>query len=490
MAVTAGESSPGPGVPPGTGRRDTAPSAAVADWRALGAAAHIVQFYEDDAPLLDAVAAFIGAALGAGEAGIVIVTPAHRAGIEARLRAAGLDLEAARGGGRYIALDAAATLDTFMVAGAPDSARFAAVIGGLIARAGAGGRGVRAFGEMVALLAGVGDHAAALLLERLWHDLQQAHSFALFCAYPLGHFAGEGHEALHDLVCAAHSHVIPAESYAALSTPDARLREIAALQRKARQLEAEVAARRRAEEELRAALRARDEFLTVAAHELKTPLTSLLGYAQLLQRQLARGTADPGRVARAVRTIGGQAERLTALMTQLLDISRLEAGNLALAARPTDLAALVARIVADLDAGEGQHTITVTAPASLMAVVDPLRLEQVIINLLDNARKYSPDGGPVVVTLDRAADDVVEVAVTDRGLGIPPERRARLFERFYRAHSERHTSGWGLGLHISRQIVELHGGTIHAEFPPDGGTRFVVRLPVAACSSVVIVADA
>jgi signal transduction histidine kinase len=115
--------------------------------------------------------------------------------------------------------------------------------------------------------------------------------------------------------------------------------------------------------------------------------------------------------------------------------------------------------------------------------VDPLRLEQVVTNLLDNAVKYSPNGGAIKVTLAlrRARDtaaDWAELSVRDYGLGIPPEQRGQIFERFYQAHGNGHKSGLGLGLYISRQIVELHGGEICAEFPPDGGTRFVVRLPI------------
>jgi signal transduction histidine kinase len=109
-------------------------------------------------------------------------------------------------------------------------------------------------------------------------------------------------------------------------------------------------------------------------------------------------------------------------------------------------------------------------------VVDPLRIEQVVTNLLSNAIKYSPDGGAIDVTLTSAADST-RLEVRDHGIGIPPERRARLFDRFYQAHGEGHFGGLGLGLFISRQIVELHGGSLEADFPADGGTSFRVSLP-------------
>ena len=127
-----------------------------------------------------------------------------------------------------------------------------------------------------------------------------------------------------------------------------------------------------------------------------------------------------------------------------------------------------------------QHPITLRTDGALPALVDPLRLEQVVTNLLENAVKYSPEGSPIEVELARPSSDMVQVAVRDHGFGIPPERRAEIFERYYRGHAGDHASGMGLGLYISRQIVELHGGEVLAEFPPDGGSRFLVRLPTAA----------
>jgi signal transduction histidine kinase len=125
-----------------------------------------------------------------------------------------------------------------------------------------------------------------------------------------------------------------------------------------------------------------------------------------------------------------------------------------------------------------QHTVSVEAPPSVPAWVDPLRLEQVLTNLVGNAIKYSPQGGPIALTL--AVDPggaTVRLAVRDWGLGIPTERRAHIFECFYQAHADHHRSGLGLGLYISQEIVALHGGRLEAEFPEDGGSRFIVTLP-------------
>jgi PAS domain S-box-containing protein/excisionase family DNA binding protein len=221
------------------------------DWREIGASEHLVQFYETDAFLLDAVRDFIGAALRAGDAAIVIATEAHREGLEEGLQTDGLDLTTARACGRYVSLDAAETLARIMVDGEVAPARFGEVVGGIVTRAAASGRRVRIFGEMVALLTDTGDDAAAVRLEELWNDLQQTHAFALLCAYAMNRLGGEARADLVGEVCAAHSRVVPAESYAALSSPDDRLHTIAVLQQKAQSLEAEIAERKRAEQELR-----------------------------------------------------------------------------------------------------------------------------------------------------------------------------------------------------------------------------------------------
>jgi excisionase family DNA binding protein len=463
------------------------------DWRDLRGSDHFVQFYETDAFLLDTVGAFIATALRDGDTGIVIATEAHREGLVERLTAAGLDVAAHQAGGTYVALDAAETLSTFMVDGEPSPDGFMDVIGGLIEQSRAGGRRVHAFGEMVALLAVEGNPAAAIRLEQLWNALQRTQSFSLFCAYPMSRLGREDLVELLGGVCTEHTHVIPAESYMVLPTSNDRLRAVTVLQQKAQRLEAEIAERRRVEEQLRqalaseraareeaeTALRLRNEFLSIAAHELKTPITTLGGYAQFVLRQHKRERElEPDQLMHSLQIIAGQAGRLSRLLGQLLDISRLEAGRLTLERQPTDLVELMEQIVSGARTWSDRHVITLSVPPALEALVDPLRLEQVVTNLLDNAIKYSPDGGPVEVDLLRVGETAAELSVRDWGLGIPPEKRGQIFERFYQAHASGHQSGMGLGLYISRQLVEAHGGEVRAEFPPDGGTSFTVRLPV------------
>jgi PAS domain S-box-containing protein len=227
------------------------------------------------------------------------------------------------------------------------------------------------------------------------------------------------------------------------------------------------------------AVRARDEFLSVAAHELKTPVTSLRGFAQLSLRALAHDEElDRQRLASALTIVNEQSSKLSRLVTQLLNISRIQSGKLVLEARDTDVALLVADVTRSLAGQSPHHTFTTHTPDQLWLQVDPLRLEQVLVNLLDNAIKYSPDGGPIEVDVSTPEPTALRLSVRDQGIGIPAEHRDRIFERFYQVGATSQQTGMGLGLYISRQIVELHGGRIEVETPPDGGARFVVTLPI------------
>ncbi len=188
---------------------------------------HFVQFYEADQPLFDSLASFIGGGLTAGEPGIVVATPEHRAELERRLRATGIDLDAARAAGAYVALDADETLSRIMVDGMPDPQRFAEVIGGELTRAARGGPGLRVFGEMVGLLLARGHAAATIRLEELWNELRRTHAFRLFCAYPLEQLGDRGLAHPIAEVCARHSRVIPTGSHVTAATSE-RLGELEA----------------------------------------------------------------------------------------------------------------------------------------------------------------------------------------------------------------------------------------------------------------------
>jgi PAS domain S-box-containing protein len=220
------------------------------DWSEVSESEHFVQFYETDRFLVDSLSGFIGAGLGVGDACMVIATKTHRQELEERLHAYGVDVAAASARGQYVSLDADETLAKFMVDGSPEPGRFMEVIGGLIRQATGGRRGVRAFGEMVALLWSAGNHEAAIHLEELWNNLRKSHSFSLFCAYPINDFVGVGLSHQLDQVCDEHSSVIPAESYTALADPDERLRAITGLQQKAKSLQAKIAEAKEAQKQL------------------------------------------------------------------------------------------------------------------------------------------------------------------------------------------------------------------------------------------------
>lgn len=238
------------------------------------------------------------------------------------------------------------------------------------------------------------------------------------------------------------------------------------------------AAERSARAEAEAAIRLRDEFLSIAAHELKTPITSMRMQVQITQRRLERhGQLDPDRVRHAMHVIDDQSQKLSVLVTQLLDVTRIQSGKLMLKLELTNLGALAEGIVANLRQQTSVHMIEIRISGEVTAVVDPLRFEQVVRNLLDNAMKYSPRGGPIWVDIQAPTSETVQLSIEDRGIGIAPEHRERVFDPYYQADVNAHLGGMGLGLYISQEIVVQHGGWITVDHPKEGGTRFVVTLP-------------
>lgn len=236
-----------------------------------------------------------------------------------------------------------------------------------------------------------------------------------------------------------------------------------------------------AREQAEAAVHVRDTFLSLASHELKTPLTTLLGSSQLLQARFERQEDADARSIRLAGTISKQAERLRLLTEQMLDVSRLQDGQLAIRVEPVDLGALVRRVVEEVAPTAPHHPIEVVGAAALLPIAgDALRLEQALQNLLANAVKYSPNGGTITVELARAGDDAV-VRVSDSGIGIPALAQAQLFRRFYRAsnvNASGITSGLGIGLYVVHEIVERHGGTIAVESVEGTGSTFTIHLPL------------
>jgi PAS domain S-box-containing protein len=234
--------------------------------------------------------------------------------------------------------------------------------------------------------------------------------------------------------------------------------------------------------EAQEAIRVRDDFLTIASHELKTPLTPLALRLASLERRLERKEpVDPALLRHARQHL----VRLAALINDLLDASRIEAGRLALHLEPTRLDVIVERALTSMDTERGQHRIDYSHPAEPVRIRgDPYRLEQVFANLLENALKYSPADSTVRVTLDVRGDFAL-LAVADEGIGIPRDQQEQLFERYFRARNVSVTSygGLGLGLYISRDIVERHGGRIWVESEVGRGATFYVALPLLSAAN-------
>jgi hypothetical protein len=176
-------------------------------WGEIAPCDHVVQIYEKDSTFLDALEGFIGGGLTAGDSTVVIATPVHLAALSDRLRARGIDVSAAIADEQYVALDAAATLERFMVDHWPDDEKFAEVVADVLDRAQAGGRSVRVFGEMVAVLWARGDNGATVRLEHLWKREVEARRVSLLCAYPRSGFTKDATSSMNE-ICAAHSRVV------------------------------------------------------------------------------------------------------------------------------------------------------------------------------------------------------------------------------------------------------------------------------------------
>jgi signal transduction histidine kinase len=232
--------------------------------------------------------------------------------------------------------------------------------------------------------------------------------------------------------------------------------------------------------ELESLERLRRDLVANVSHELKTPISALRAHLE----NLLDGVEEPNRETLEVMLT--QSERLGRLIDQLLDLSRLESGELRLNRRPTELHPLVSEVLSEIEvarAGRGVRVADAVPHDLPPLLVDAERVHQVLFNLLDNAVRYTPHGGRVTVTA-RRVDGSCEVAVVDTGQGIAAEHLPRLFERFYRADAARSRGdgGTGIGLAIARSVVEAHGGHIRAESRVGRGSVFTFDLPVASAA--------
>jgi len=464
-------------------RRNEAPPAPIAQSRDLGHLAHTVQFYGEDSFLLDELSRFVGTALGAGDAAVVIATKAHRDGLAERLKSRGLDAAKAIEQGRYVPMDAAETLAKFMRDGWPDAELFTEAVGSILGQAAvaAGGTNshISAFGEMVALLWMQGNAEAAVRLEQLWNDLLQNYSMSLRCAYPMSGFDREYHCDSFLKICAEHSHVLPMETYTALIDEEQRLRSITHLQQKAQALEAEIAERKQAEEALhrtKVELESQVEQRTTALRQLSSRLLSL---QDTERRRIARElhdslgqylvglklNVDMLRQSPARQELWSEAE---VLMQQCI----AEVRTLSYLLHPPTMDSAgfcsAARWYVE---GFGQRSglqVTLDAPDDLGRLPDAIELAlfRVLQEALTNVHRHS--GASATEILVRGEAERVVLQVKDNGHGIPQELLGR-----FRATGE----GMGVGLAgIGERVREL-GGKLKIE-SDSSGTLVRVTIPL------------
>jgi len=470
---------------------DSASFAPLADWHEHDQHSHVVQFYADDAFLIDGLSRFIGTALGGGDAAIVIATKTHRDALFERLRDRGFDVPRAIEQGRYLPLDATETLSRFMRTGLPDARRFCDVIGDAFAQARTAAEGehprIVAFGEMVALLWEQGRPEAALQLEQLWNDSARIHSFSLRCAYPLKAFNRHEHGELFLKICHEHSAVIPGESYTGVENNDERLRIISHLQQRAEALETEKAEYKKVEQ----ALRENEARLRQAKADLESAVQQRTAALRRLSAQvMSTQDSERRRIARELHDSLGQYlaglklnvnllrqvprnAQLWAEAEELLEQCIAEVRTLSYLLHPPmmDEVGLASAAQWHVE-GFGQRSglkVSLDTAENLERLPDAVELAlfRALQEALSNVHRHS--GASVVdVRILRDAEQVI-LEVRDNGRGIPRELLLRLNDG---------GSSAGVGLAGMRERVRELGGELGIESDPTG-SLLRITIPVA-----------
>jgi PAS domain S-box-containing protein len=468
---------------------------------AVDAHTHSVHFYERDDDLADRVVEpFIGAALLSGEAAVIIASERHRELFMRRLRDMDIDVEAARAEGNLTILDAPQTLAKIMVEGAPDPDLFRRVVGSVIEASCTRGTKpvrVRAYGEMVDLLWQADNRPAAVALEEMWNELAESHPFDLLCAYSMAGFRRTSHESDLAAVCDEHTGVSvadPAEGDDGPAPPIGQTRALAAEIAHRKQLEqllratiqrlqiAEASQRRRADQaerlvgDLRESLRVNEMFMGVLAHDLRAPLAAIMTAVQLMM--VREANASDGRNSQALSRVFSSSQRMSRMIEQLLDFTRLRvAGGIALEPQGADMAALVRAAVDELQTSYPGCTVQVSQLGDTTGTWDVDRLGQVLSNLVANALQHGDGAAGVRVSIDGRAAGGVRVAVHNMGT-IPTGLIGQVFDPLSGGQRRRDRSrGMGLGLFITKQLVAAHGGDVAVSSSEADGTTFTVTLP-------------
>ena len=455
---------------------------------------HVVQFYESDEHLSDTVSLFLREGLNRGEAAMVVAGEKNRRSIVSALEQSGCDVSTARRQGKLWELDAEGTLAEFMQGdlrrGMPDETLFRRVIGRALDRATSGNHGLRIYGEMVDILTEHGNEVATARLEQLWNELAETRSFRLHCGYSLSNFRRSEDTDAFDRICSLHSDVIPAESFDMRAESSRQVRHVANLQQRASALETEIHERksleralREEQERLREANRRKDEFIALLSHELRNPLAPILTSLDVMD---VRGDETSRREREIIRR---QARHLAALVEDMLDVSRVAGGKITLQKQATELApmAMAALEMANPLFQERRHKLDVNIPKTgLLLEADPVRLPQVLSNLLTNAARYTPAEGRIVFSAERLHQEII-VTVEDNGIGIAHEAMGNLFAPFVqgRRSLDRAEGGLGLGLTLVRSLTQLHGGSVSVHSDgPGKGSRFTLHLPALSAARI------
>jgi signal transduction histidine kinase len=440
---------------------------------------HSVRFFTDVEYPAERIAGFLEASLSRGEAAMLLATPNHQASVTRSLEARGLDLDKSIETGRLRLGNAEAAASSIVERGRAKSDVFEAMIAAPLREAVRRYGAVRAYGEIVNVLAEGHDLEGALALERLWDGLlSESRSAKLLCGYSLGSFSGPGSTGDFSRICDAHSGIEATREQRTWSVP----RLLAELEQRTLAFERELEHRFEAERErdvlierADAAHRAKHEFLAMLGHELRNPLSPILTAVQLM------GIRAEGALPKERRIIERQVNHMVRLVDDLLDVSRVARGKVELKLTPVEIAHVVTDAIemASPLLEERSHRLVTSVPASgLLVDADADRLAQALGNLLTNAAKYTPPGGVVTVTACRN-DRFVEIRVRDDGVGIAPELLPHVFDLFVQGRQgfDRPHGGLGLGLSIAKNLIEMHGGSLRGESEGTGrGSLFTIEL--------------
>jgi signal transduction histidine kinase len=398
---------------------------------------HTVHFYEQDSALIEELSRYLGAALSSGGAAVVVATKSHREQLAIKLTAGGIDFDHVVREGRYVALDAAATLSKFLREDGPDPVAFRRTMAPLLAAAtAAGAEGVPpvVFGEMVALLWGEGRLEAAVSLELLWNGLAQTNSYALRCAYPMHGFRKEQDEGPFLRICSAHSGVIPSESYTALPTDEERARTVAALQQKGQAHDGLLRLKRELEEEIVRRIKAEQKSRD-AEQSVRELSTRLLNMQEDERRHLGRELHDTvgqylvalkmelDLLEPAVRTIGSSQQRQVADCLELVVRSIAEVRSMSHLLYPPMLEEMGLSIAIPWCLSGFTTRSGIDTKLEMQGLIGRLPREvelavfRVLQECLVNVQRHS--GGSVVRVRLSTRDGVAKIEVQDNGRGMP-----------------------------------------------------------------------